>query len=249
MTKKNYSCIAIGNFDGIHKGHNELIKNMISISEKYNFNSKILTFKYVDDTMKKSSKNLKYIVNFANKIKMLESYSVDEVCILELDEIVSKYSPQTFIENILLDRYNMKHIVVGYNFRFGYKAEGTVDTLLDYSKKYCFDLSIIHPIKIDNKEVSSTLIRNYIYDGNISEVNKLLTNNYTIFNSEVNFISRKSCIVFKNSVIIIPKDGQYYVRVGNIKCILNITQNEQKDKIFLFNKEINTDENIIFLNK
>lgn len=249
MTKKNYSCIAIGNFDGIHKGHNELIENMISISNKNNFNSKILTFNYLDDTMRKSSKNMKYIVNFANKIKMLESYNVDEVCVLELDNIVSKYSPHMFIKNILVDKYKTKHVVVGYSFRFGHKAEGTVDTLLDYSKKYCFDVSIIHPIKIDNKVVSSTLIRNYIQEGKINEVNKLLTNNYTIFNSEVNFISKKSCIVLKNSVIIIPKDGQYYVRVGNVECILNITQNEQKDKIFLFNKEIDTSENIIFLNK
>lgn len=248
MTNYKNSCIAIGNFDGIHKGHDALISEMIEISKFNNLNSIILTFKYSDKSMKKSSANIKYITSFENKISILKSYNPTSVCYIDLNSDISKYSPEMFIKDILIDKYDMKHVVVGYNFRFGHYALGNTDTLKKYSSVYNYDVSILSRVKTDDDlDISSTIIRGYIKEGKIKEANKLLTKNYTIFSNDVEFRGNNSCIVYENSEIITPCDGEYKVLIGGEICTAKInTVND--NKILDFDCNINQ-QNIIFLNK
>ncbi|QSX06541.1 FAD synthetase family protein [Sedimentibacter sp. zth1] len=248
MTNKNYSCIAIGNFDGIHKGHDILINTMIDISHKNNFNSIILTFKYSDMSMKKNSTNLKYITSFENKINMLKSYNTTDVCVLELNEEVSKYSPEKFITEILIKRYNIKHVVVGYNFRFGYMAKGDTQTLIHFANKYDYKVSIVEKVKYNNSEISSTMIRKYIQEGNINKANNLLKNKYTLYSNDFDYTNNVNCIVCKNSEIIIPLDGDYPVMMGDRVSTVNI-RTENGNRILCFSTQLEQKENIIFLNK
>ena len=247
MTKYKNTCIAIGNFDGIHKGHDTLINEMIEISKFNNLNSMILTFKYSDASMRKSTTNTKYITSFKNKILILESYKVDNVCYIDLDCEISKYSPERFIKDILIDKYDMKHAVVGYNFRFGHYAFGNTDTLKKFSSVYNFNISILPRIKLNNElDISSTIIRNYIRSGKINEANQLLTNNYTLFRNDVKFINDNSCIVYDNSEIITPSNGRYNVLIGTKACKVDITTVDN-NKILTFNTKVD-EENIIFWN-
>lgn len=255
MANFKNSCIAIGNFDGVHKGHDVLINEMIEISKFNNLNSMILTFKYSDKSMKKSSSNMKYITSFDNKISILKSYNPTNICYIDLDSDISKYSPEKFIKDILIDRYDMKHVVVGYNFRFGHYAFGNTDTLKKYSSVYNYDVSILSRIQSKNGlDISSTIIRNYIKEGKIKEANELLTKNYTIFNNDVHFTSNNSCIVYENSEIITPCDGKYGVLVGDKRCTVDISTIDN-NRILNFDSDINaaslseSGKNIIFLNK
>ena len=248
------SCIAIGNFDGIHKGHDILINEMIEISKFNNLNSVILTFKYSDKSMRKNSANTKYITSFDNKISILKSYNPTNICYIDLDSEISKYSPEKFIKNILIDRYDMKHVVVGYNFRFGHYALGNTDTLKKYSSVYNYNVSILSRIQSKKGlDISSTIIRNYIKEGKIKEANNLLTKNYTIFSNDVKSSSNNSCIVYENSEIITPCDGKYGVLVGGKRCTVDVSTVDN-NRILTFDSDINIDslleqgENIIFLN-
>lgn len=246
MTNYKNSCIAIGNFDGVHKGHDLLIKEMIEISKQNKLNSMILTFKFSDNSMRKSPANMKYIMNFENKMTMLKSYNTANVCYLDIDSEIAKYSSEMFIKDILIDKYDMKHIVVGFNFRFGQYALGNVNTLKKFSSIYNYNVSILPRIRTKNDlDISSTIIRDFIKEGKIKEANSLLTQNYTIFANEVEHLDNNSCIVYKNNEIITPCDGKYKVLIGKKDCIVEINT-VNNNKIFKSNCDFNKHD-IVFL--
>lgn len=249
MKNKNGSCIAIGNFDGIHIGHDTLIRRMIELSHETNQDSIIITFKFVKKDLKKSNYNIKYINSRNIKLELLKSYSVTNVVEIELDDVISKYSPEQFIQEILIDKYNAKNIVVGYNFTFGYKACGNVNTLRQFQDKYGYKVEEIYPVKYNGIAVSSTLVRNLLNEGKIREANSLLINNYTIFADEINIDFNKN-VAFADtkSSIIIPASGRYKVIAGNQEMTVTIITNKD-GSVLTFDKKIEQNENIVFLDR
>jgi len=249
MGKNNASCIAIGNFDGIHIGHDTLIRRMIELSHETDQDSIIITFKYIKKDLKKSTFNIKYINSQNTKLEILKSYDVTEVVEIELDDIVSKYSPEQFIKEILIDKYNAKNIVVGYNFSFGFKASGNISTLKEFEEKYSYEVEEIYPVKYNGIAVSSTLVRNLLKNGKIHEANNLLVDNYTIFYEELEMDYNKNIgFVDNKSSIIVPADGRYMVMVGSEKTVLTIITNKA-GSVLTFDKTIEKNKNIVFLDK
>jgi len=249
MKKNNASCVAIGNFDGIHIGHDTLIRRMIELSHETNQDSIIITFKFLKKDLKKSSFNIKYINSQNSKLEILKEYNVTKVVEIELDEVVSKYSPEQFIKEVLVDRYNAKNIVVGYNFSFGYKASGNISTLKEFEEKYGYEVEEIYPVKYNGIAVSSTLVRQLLKDGKIHEANNLLINDYTIFSEEIEVDYNKNIgFVDNKSSIIVPADGRYSVMLGIEKAVLTIITNKT-GSVFTFDKIIEKNKNIVFLDK
>ena len=248
MRNTNGSCIAIGNFDGIHVGHDVLIRRMIELSNETAQESIIITFKYVRNDLKKSSMNMKYINSPHTKLEILKSYNVDEVIEIELNEIVSKYSPEQFIK-LLVDDYNVKNIVVGYNFTFGHKAIGNVNTLKEFQDKYGYSVEEILPVKYNGIAVSSTLVRTLLNEGKINEANTLLLNKYTIYNNELNINYNKNIgFVDNKSSILVPPDGKYVVNLGRKEYIVNIVSNKIGAAL-IFENKVDENRDIVFINK
>lgn len=248
MRNTNGSCIAIGNFDGIHVGHDVLIRRMIELSNETAQESIIITFKYVRNYLKKSSMNMKYINSPHTKLEILKSYNVDEVIEIELNEIVSKYSPEQFIK-LLVDDYNVKNIVVGYNFTFGHKAIGNVNTLKEFQDKYGYSVEEILPVKYNGIAVSSTLVRTLLNEGKINEANTLLLNKYTIYNNELNINYNKNIgFVDNKSSILVPPDGKYVVNLGRKEYIVNIVSNKIGASL-IFDNKVDENMDIVFINK
>lgn len=248
MKNINGSCIAIGNFDGIHVGHDVLIRRMIDLSNETNQDSIILTFKYVRNDLKKSSMNMKYINSPHSKLEILKSYNVNIVDEIELNEIISKYTPEQFIQ-LLVEKYDVKNIVVGYNFTFGHKASGNINTLKEFQGKYGYTVEEIYPVKYNGIAISSTLVRSLLLEGKISEANTLLLNNYTIFYEELNIDFNKSIgFVDNKSSILVPPDGKYIVKSGNKDNILTIVSN-RNGAALIFDKKIEENRDIVFINK
>ena len=242
------SCIAIGNFDGIHVGHDVLIRRMIDLSKKTNQRSIIITFKYTRNDLKKSSMNMKYINSPQSKFQILKSYDVDEVVEIELNEIISKYSPEQFIK-LLVDDYNVKNIVVGYNFRFGNKASGNINTLKEFQDKYGYCVEELTPVKYNGIAISSTLIRSLLTEGKINEANTLLLNKYTIFREELDIDFNKNIgFVDNKSSILVPPDGKYLVKAGKKDYVLTIVSNKSGATL-VFDKQVEDDRDIVFIGK
>lgn len=248
MRNINGSCIAIGNFDGIHVGHDVLIRRMIELSNETAQKSIIITFKYVRNDLKKSSMNMKYINSPDTKLEILKSYNVDEVIEIELNEIVSRYTPEQFIK-LLADDYNAKNIVVGYNFTFGHKASGNINTLKEFQDKYGYRVEEIPPVKYNGIAVSSSLVRTLLNEGKINEANTLLLNKYTIYNDELNINYNKNIgFVDTKSSILVPPDGKYIVNLGRKEYIVNIVSNKNGAAL-IFDKKVEENRDIVFINK
>jgi riboflavin kinase/FMN adenylyltransferase len=247
VVNENSSCVAVGNFDGIHIGHDTLIRTMLKLSKEKNLRSIVITFKYIKKELRKSNYNLKYINNSDRRLELLKSYGVDKISEIELDEVISKYSPEQFIKEILIDIFNSKYIVVGYNFTFGHKAIGNVNTLKEFEKKYGYVVEEIPPVKYKGIAVSSTLVRNLVREGKIKDANCLLIQDYRIYFEDI-IIDYNKNIAFVNNknATIIPADGRYKVKIGEKQMSISIIT-DKDNTILTFDKKIEKNKDIIFL--
>ena len=179
---KNYknSILLIGNFDGLHIGHQKLFKLAKKYKKKYKVKIGVLTFDPIPKMFfNKELKNFK-ISNLNQKINCFKKFKIDFVIVKKFDKEFSKINYINFIDKILFKKLRPKYIFVSNNFRFGNKREGDVSKLKFLEKKYNFKIINPKPLKKKNKIISSTLIRKLISNGKINVVNKYLDRNWSI---------------------------------------------------------------------
>ena len=174
------SIILIGNFDGLHLGHQKLFQLAQSYKKKYNLKIGVVNF----DPMPKMFFNKKLknfrLSNINQKIKLLSNLKVDFVITKKFDKKFSKTKAFDFIIKILDKKLNSKFIFVSNNFKFGNQREGNVNLLIENEKKYNYKVVKPKPLTKDKKIVSSSLIRNLLENGFLEKANKLLDRNWTI---------------------------------------------------------------------
>ena len=174
------SIILIGNFDGLHIGHQKLF----NIAKQYKFKKKLKIGVITFDPIPKMFFNSKFknyrISNFEQKLEILKSYYIDFVINKKFDKKFSETIYKNFISNFLYNKIKPKYIFVSNNFRFGNKREGDVKSLKQYEKKYSYKVVNPTPLKKNLKIVSSTLIRKYLSEGKINIANKFLKRNWSI---------------------------------------------------------------------
>ena len=174
------SILLIGNFDGLHIGHQKLFNFAKKYKKKYKIKIGVLTFDPIPKMFfNKKLKNFK-ISNLNQKINSFEKFKIDFVIIKKFDKKFSKMNYIKFIDNILSKKLRPKYIFVSNNFRFGNKREGNVNKLKFFEKKYNFKIINPKPLKKKTKIISSTLIRKLISNGKINIVNRYLDRNWSI---------------------------------------------------------------------
>ena len=180
--KKNHkgSIILIGNFDGVHLGHQKLFKLAQSYKKKYNLKIGVISF----DPMPKmffnqSLKNFR-LSNVNQKIDLLNNIDVDFIITKKFDKVFSKTKSVNFIKKILSQKLNARFIFVSSNFRFGNKREGGVDLLIKNEKNYNYKVVKPKPLFINKKIISSSLIRNLLEKGYLKKANKLLSRKWCV---------------------------------------------------------------------
>ena len=174
------SIILIGNFDGLHSGHQKLFKQAEKFKKKLNLKLGVITFDPIPKMFfNKKIKNYR-LSNFDQKVSYFEKFNVDFLINKNFNKKFSKISYKKFIENILYKSLKIKYIFVSNNFRFGYKREGNVKLLKKFQKKYQYKLINPKPFIIKNKVISSTLIRKLLQNGELSSANKILKRNWSI---------------------------------------------------------------------
>ena len=174
------SIILIGNFDGVHLGHQKLFQLAQSYKKKFNLKIGVVNF----DPMPKMFFNKKLknfrLSNIDQKIKLLSNLKVDFVITKKFDKKFSKTKALNFIIQILIKKLNSKFIFVSNNFRFGNKREGNVKLLINYEKLFNYKVVKPEPLIRSRKIVSSSLIRNLLEKGFLDKANNLLNRNWTI---------------------------------------------------------------------
>jgi riboflavin kinase / FMN adenylyltransferase len=165
--------IALGSFDGLHLGHMELINKTLELSKKNNIKSMVYTFKNHPLSVINKEKVPKLLMSNETKLNILEKLGLDIINLVDFDCEYMKISPEAFIEN-MVKHYNVKGLIVGFNYRFGYKNSGNIDLLKEYSKKLDFELHVIDSVTYEGEVVSSSRIRGLLSDGSVEVANKML---------------------------------------------------------------------------
>ena len=213
------SALAIGNFDGMHKGHQKVFKEARKIAKKNKIKFGVLTFSPLPVMFfNKKIRNYRLALE-GQKIKLFERYGADFIVNAKFNKKFSKISAESFIKNIIFRKINPKLIFVSSNFKFGYKRRGNVNLLKNFSKKFNYKLIKIIPYKSYRKIISSTRIRKCLQSGNINLANKLLSRTWFIDGNvkKGKRLGRKlgyrTCNIYIKKYML-PRFGIYAVKVS-----------------------------------
>ena len=170
--------ITIGNFDGVHKGHQELLNQTRKIARENNLESLIFTFdKFPREIF--NPKDFHRLYNNENKESFFKSYEIDTLLSIDFNEIMN-VNAERFCEDILIDQLNLKFLVIGDNFRFGKNRSGDISLLKNYQDDKAFELIIPDSVLYKNESISSSRIRNFLQEGDINAANECLGKEYMI---------------------------------------------------------------------
>ncbi len=215
-SKNNY--IALGSFDGLHLGHLSLIEKAKDLAVKNNGKSIIFTFKNHPRKFLNTTNKIQLIMTNEEKIDILQNEEVDIIAFKAFDEKIMKMMPDEFIR-WLCKSYNVKGIIVGFNFKFGYKNLGDVETLEKFQKEYKYKLYVMKPYTMQDEIISSTSIRKELLDGNVKKAFNMLSRPYMLSGKVIDGKKLGRTIGFPtanleiNKEKVIPKKGVYYTNV------------------------------------
>ena len=212
------SVVTIGTFDGIHLGHKKILSRLIKSSKNKDLNSVVLTFFPHPRIILNKYNEVKMIDTLDEKIIHFNEIGVDSLVIHPFNKSFSLLSANQFIKDFLVDKLKIKHIIIGYDHRFGKGREASVTDLKNYADDYDFTVEEIKAQEIEKITVSSTKIRNSINQGDIKTTEKYLGRYFNLtgkvvkgdgLGKKINYPTAN--IFIEETYKIIPKDGVYLV--------------------------------------
>lgn len=180
VTIKEPLSLALGFFDGIHRAHRHILETARDIAREKGYKSGILTFRDHPVEKLRPGTDFHYLTTLEERIRLVESIGIDYFIILPFDKDTIETSPEDFIKKILLGSLNTRAAVVGCDYHFGYKAQGSVQTLKEMMLPYGVEVIVIESIKSNSEKLGSTAIREAILRGSIDEANMNLGRWYSL---------------------------------------------------------------------
>ncbi len=168
------SALAIGNFDGVHIGHKALLGTMQQVAQARGLAPSVLTFHPHPTAVVAPDRIPPFICTLEQRLQLLQTAGVEQIFVLPFTEGVAQLSPEQFVSQILVDVLQAKAVFVGKNFRFGHKQAGTPEILQQLGVRLGFESHFIEPVCFRGEVVSSSAIREYLKNGNVSRANRLL---------------------------------------------------------------------------
>lgn len=213
------SVITIGTFDGVHIGHKKIINQLTSISSKNNLISILLSFFPHPKMVLQNDKELKLINTIQEKEGLLNSLNLDYLIIKEFTKEFSRLSALEFVRDVLVNKLNAKHIIIGYDHHFGRNRTANIEQLKEFGELYDFKVTEILAQDIDDIAISSTKIRKSLINGEITLANKFLGYNFFFSGNVVHGNNIGKTISFPTANIkidapykLVPKNGVYIVK-------------------------------------
>lgn len=212
--------LTIGTFDGVHIGHKKIIDKLTKSAKKENVESVILTFFPHPRMVLQKDSDIKLLNTIEEKSSLLEQSGLYTLIIHPFDKTFSELSAEEFVKQILIDKLNLKKIVIGYDHRFGKNRTAGIEELIVFGEKYGFEVEQISAQEIDEISVSSTKIRKALDNGEIALANSYLGYNYFFQATVVEGKKLGRTIGFPTANLkvsedykLIPKTGVYIVEV------------------------------------
>ena len=216
-------CVAsIGNFDGLHLGHQKVIEQLARRGSALKLPTLIITFEPHPQAFFTRGRGPAQLLRWRDKLALFEGYGVDRVFVLRFDERFSQTSAEGFMQNYLVDGIGVSHVVVGDDFRFGCNRRGDFEMLSAFGRQYGFDVAHMDTHYIDGERVSSTRVRSALEAGDLTMVQRLLGRPYCIsghiahgekIGRKLGFPTANINLGFSN----IPLSGIFAVRVHGLE--------------------------------
>ncbi len=174
-------CVAtLGNFDGVHQGHLEIIEQVKQQAKKLQLPSLVMLFEPQPLEFFQPEQAPARLTHFAEKVRLLRNLNIDRILCVKFNAALSQLSAQDFVKDLLVDKLAVRHLVVGDDFRFGRQRQGDYDFLVAAGKQYGFQVERSHSIVWQGERISSTRIRNCLAENNFTAVKALLGRPYTL---------------------------------------------------------------------
>lgn len=205
------SVVVIGVFDGVHRGHIDILRSAVIQARKIKGKSVVMTF--WPHPQKEPS-----LYSLEHRLKLIADQGIDFCVVINFNRKFSSIRAENFIKDILLKKFRAKYIFVGSNFRFGKYAKGNIKVLRGFGKKYSFKVTVFKVVRKNNLAVSSTIIRALIKKGQLSKAESLLTRPVSVLGTVIKGISLAQRMGVPTANInphheVTPGSGIYAVRV------------------------------------
>ncbi len=224
--------LALGNFDGLHKGHQKLIKETVTAARNGNGIAAAFVFEPHPIKVLFPERAPKLLVTAQHKAELMEKLGLNLLIYNSFTLAISKCTPEEFVQNILIDKLKTKQTFVGFNYTFGYKGAGTPELLQELGKKHGFEVRVIPPVEVDGQVVSSSLIRKALESGNIKWARVMLGYDPMLEGQVIEGERRGRTIGFPtanlavSSELNVPGKGVYaaraQIRDGIFQAVVNI---------------------------
>lgn len=234
FVKPDFAVVTIGTFDGVHIGHQAILKKVVTDARNNHGQSVLITFwPHPRFILKKDPDQLKLLTTFEEKVDLVKELGIDYIIKIPFTPAFSDLSAEDFVKDILVNKVGTKKLYIGYDHHFGNNREGNIDFLKKVAPAYHFEVMEIARQDIDDIGVSSTKIRKALLDGNIRLANSLLGRNFSLTGKVIHGNKKgrelgypTANLEIPESYKLLPGDGSYAVLAHyqnqKFKAMLNI---------------------------
>jgi riboflavin kinase/FMN adenylyltransferase len=220
--KENYpnTVITIGNFDGLHLGHQKILLTVIKRAEEMKGTSIVVTFDPHPIKVLAPEREIKLLTTLKERARLMEAMGVKVLLCIYFNKEFSHLHPDDFIGNILVKKIGVKEVIVGQNYAFGKDRKGTTELLRRRGKKYGFSVKVVRHAKVHGEVVSSSTIRSLLLKGRVFEASNLLGRAYSIEGNVIKGTGRGEKLLHIPTANIttpnelVPREGVYAVKAG-----------------------------------
>ena len=212
--------VTIGNFDGVHLGHQKIFKKVAEKAKEINGTPIAITFDPHPVRVLAPERGLKILTTFGDKARLMSNSGIKVLISIGFDKEFARTDPDDFIRNVLIGRIGAKWIVVGHNYALGKGKKGTPALLRRRGKKYGFGVSVVRYAKVYDDIVSSSRVRSLLLRGRVCEASKMLGRAYHIEGTVIKGLGRGASLLHTPTANIatpnelVPKEGVYAVKVS-----------------------------------
>jgi riboflavin kinase/FMN adenylyltransferase len=233
ITRVENTILTVGTFDGIHLGHQKIIKTLVEKSKANNMRELVITFEPHPRKIVGKDNSIKILTTLDEKIELLSKLGVNNLLVINFTKEFSQLTADKFFQNIIIDKIGLKEIIIGHDHKFGKDRNGDEAKVSEIGKDFNFNVTPVEAVKIDSLTISSTLIRNCLLKGNVKDANKYIGRNYSLTGVVVTGDKRGKSLGYPTANIqtdnddkMLPGIGIYAVKVQwnslNLKGVMSI---------------------------
>ncbi len=244
----------IGNFDGVHRGHQAILKQLVELAEKVSARATVITFEPYPEEYFRQKDATARLTRFEEKYQLLKHYGVDEIACLKFNQRLADCSAQKFVDDILLSRLNIQHLIVGDDFKFGHNRQGDYAFLKKAGALAGFTVTPTTSIRENGKRISSTWVRDALQKAEFNLAKKLMGHEYFItarvmhgdkrgrtlgFPTANLALARKNCVLQGVYAVDAVIESNRVVGVANVGMRPTVAGKEPRAEIHFFDFDEN----------